>query len=57
MLSSCARHFFLCLVLVNPEKPVRTWLNIVDWDVKNQNKQNKIGWVLISFLCLINAHE
>ena len=36
VLSPLARHFILCLVLVQPRKPSRNDCKIVDWDVKNQ---------------------
>ena len=42
LLCPLARHFILCLVLVQPRK---THLELteknVDWDIKNQNKQNE----------------
>ena len=40
----------------NPGRPVPTWLKIVDWDVKNQNKQIKFSPLQIALysqcLCL-----
>ena len=40
-----ARHFILCLVLVQPRKNSRHNWKIVDWDVQNQIKQTKhIPW-------------
>ena len=38
-----ARHIYLCLVLVHPQKDL-SWHNwkIVDWDIKNQIKQTSI---------------